>query len=412
MKLRTLATAAAAAALIVSGIGTADASPEKPVAPSAASVQTTTKEKANSPAPKPGRPQALAATSECAPVVEGRTSCLTVTTPHAGLKPTNAQEVPTAVQALQIPKWCIDHAYQGVYGLRNEACEVNGLTFTTYRITNGTRTVTGEAQMNVINYEFTDKGGPTWAHQIEVSAYLGWGDAITATVEGTASASGSCNRANATFPAQGLSPTGSWRIGEAYYGTTATAPGAIGFCTTNWQLTFRAAGYDPATANYGRDNVRCDNATGGNPYTGCVVPWYPSPAFYRQANTPELARHVSLAQASGLPGATFEAPLTRTTDPAVSGPNRTMACGDAPSIPDKSCDEYPLATSRQGLTAGGTRRTFDNCSFGLPQQSGPTGVSVCMISRNEQDSQGGTMSQFYRWERVLDGDPFRVLVIA
>ncbi|MFD7733413.1 hypothetical protein ACFV6F_23870 [Kitasatospora phosalacinea] len=266
----------------------------------------------------------------------------------------------------------------------------------------------------MINYEYTDRTLITWAHQLEVTAYSGWGDAMTATVEGAASPSGSCSLSNSSFPAQPLQPTSTWRIGEAFYNSTATAIGAIGFCTTTWQLTFRApGGYTPAGMTYARNNVRCDNAT-PNANPGCVVYWYAPPVFYSQTNTPDLANHVARAQASGLPGGTFDRPLTRITNPDLQEKNRQLACGDAPSITDKSCDEYPLASTKQGLytTPGGARRTFDGCSFNLPQTTGPTGVSVCMIAASNNNSQGGTMSNFYRAERVLDNDDYRVLVIA
>jgi hypothetical protein len=42
--------------------------------------------------------------------------------------------------------------------------------------------------------------------------------------------------------------------------------------------------------------------------------------------------------------------------------------------------------------------------------TGPTGVSVCMITATENNAQGGLNTQFFRVERVLDGDPFRVTV--
>lgn len=77
----------------------------------------------------------------------------------------------------------------------------------------------------------------------------------------------------------------------------------------------------------------------------------------------------------------------------------------------KSCDEYPVATSKQGLSRGGTRRTFDDCGFpDIPSGTGPTGVSICMITARDNNSQGGSNTQFYRSERVLDGDPFRVTI--
>jgi hypothetical protein len=38
-------------------------------------------------------------------------------------------------------------------------------------------------------------------------------------------------------------------------------------------------------------------------------------------------------------------------------------------------------------------------------------VSVCMIAEGDQDAQGGMHTQFFRRERVLDGDPIRIVVI-
>lgn len=178
-------------------------------------------------------------------------------------------------------------------------------------------------------------------------------------------------------------------------------------------LTFTNPGYTSSTYVVPVfRQFRCDNKTAGRTDPGCVVPWYASAVYYSQATNPDLASHVSRAQASGLPGATFEAPLTRTTDPAVNQTNRDRACGYAPSVTGKSCDEYPVASSEQGLSAGGTRRTFDGCGFpGIQAGQGPTGVSVCMITASENSSQGGLHSAMYRSERVLQDDPFRVVVI-
>jgi hypothetical protein len=92
--------------------------------------------------------------------------------------------------------------------------------------------------------------------------------------------------------------------------------------------------------------------------------------------------------------------------------NRNLACGNAPSITGKSCDEYPLATSNQGLAAGGTLRTFDGCNINAPRATGPTGASACMITASENNAQGGIMAAFNYDSRVLNGDPFLVLISA
>jgi hypothetical protein len=160
--------------------------------------------------------------------------------------------------------------------------------------------------------------------------------------------------------------------------------------------------------------VRCDNATGAVGLrlarVGCVVPWYPAAVTYYAATHPTLANHVARAQASGLDGGSLDFPLYRSTDASFTALNRSLACGDAPSIPGRSCDEYPLASTYNGLATGGTRRTFAGCDINAPLNvSGPGGASACMINASENHSQGGIMSNFYYDYRILNWDPYRVL---
>jgi hypothetical protein len=181
-------------------------------------------------------------------------------------------------------------------------------------------------------------------------------------------------------------------------------------------LTFQNAGYDTAVHYSTLDEIRCGNATGANGFrparVGCVVWWYASAVLYSRSSYPSLASHVSRAQASGLPGAGFTNPLIRNTDEASTNRNRQLACGDAPSIPGRNCDEYPLASTSQGLDFGGTRRTFDGCDINAPRATGPGGASACMITASENFAQGALMARFYYDERVLHEDPYRVLVTA
>ncbi|MDX2827604.1 hypothetical protein PV416_42745 [Streptomyces ipomoeae] len=316
------------------------------------------------PTAKPEQKQALAAAPETCtePNAEGTSVCVQETKP-ADLPERLAQNS-LGAQAVDPPQWCED-ANGIILGTRTQICLVTGLTYTTTRTVNGTTTVTGEADMVVINYSYSysDTGLPTFAHQLELSMYGGWGDAQKASVDGQATLSGSCTLESSSFPAQPLLPLNSWRSGEAFFDTTATAAGAIGNCATYWYLTFTNAGYPAAVTSYDLNEFRCDNATAGRATVGCVVPWYASELVYSSASYPSLASHVQRAQASGLPGATFANPLTRTEDDTIINTNRQMACGDAPSITGLSCDEYPIARSREGLSSGGTRRTFDRCQI-------------------------------------------------
>ncbi|MET8867928.1 hypothetical protein ABZW11_33770 [Nonomuraea sp. NPDC004580] len=406
MRARSILAVLSCAAALLSVV-TTPASAAAPPSPDLALSEPT--EGSDQPARKKGAKAVQHRAPDCPTPKEGETAaCLQVVTPKAPF----TQQRPRAQvkDILPIPDWCIENAFTGVWALRTSACEITGLLYTTYRVVNGVRTVTGEASLNVINYSYSSTDLPDWGHQIELSAYQGWGDALAATLSGTTTASGSCTTAGATFPSRPISPLGTWIQGESYFSTTATAPGAIGACTTTWSLTFTNGAYTPAGIGFDMSEIRCDNATAGRAAIGCVVPWYASELVYSQSLYPSLASHVSRAQASGLPGATFDAPLTRTTNETIINTNRSLACGDAPSISGLSCDEYPIARSYEGLSSGGTRRTFDGCNFNLPGQTGPTGVSVCMITATENNAQGGLNTQFFRRERVLDGDPFRVTV--
>jgi hypothetical protein len=106
----------------------------------------------------------------------------------------------------------------------------------------------------------------------ELPACNGWGDALNATLKATTHASGSCNRDDTTFPARPILPLGSWRRGEGYFVTTATAAGAIGNCTTTWAMTFTNRTCTPAGMDSSLDDAPCDHATAGNTSLGCVGP--------------------------------------------------------------------------------------------------------------------------------------------
>ncbi|WP_437344889.1 NucA/NucB deoxyribonuclease domain-containing protein [Streptomyces tubercidicus] len=119
----------------------------------------------------------------------------------------------------------------------------------------------------------------------------------------------------------------------------------------------------------------------------------------------------------GLPG--FGFPCARGT--GANCPNCTTVTPECPggafrskssvTLNELRCDEYPLATSKEGLSADGQRRGFPGCSIPrVPSRRGAKGASACMISVFDQNYQGGMNSSFYRAERMLDGDPYRVLI--
>lgn len=345
----------------------------------------------------------------CTDTSANRSVCIAVAKPSGRPAPI------TTLAPVPFPSWCAGSGGASIADSRTEACRITGLILTTRRTVNGNTQITGELSVDVYDYTYGSADLPNWIHQIGVAPWTGWGDAVNSTVTGTFSVAGDCvTDGVSSFPVQSLSPMNNVsRVGEAGARTTATAVNAIGYCTTTWSLSVLPTGYPVARASSAMNEMSCDNAIGANlnrpARVGCVVPWYPAEVIYSMSRYPSLATHVDLAQSSGLPGGTLFDPLNRNVNDADINQNRNLACGDAPSIAGKSCDEYPLATTYQGLAFGGTRRTFTGCNINAPTGvTGPTGVSACMITATENSAQGALMAAFYYDYRVLGGDPYRV----
>jgi hypothetical protein len=367
------------------------------------------------PAPKPAGLDTSRNTlpaKSCGSVADGKTACVEVLD-TAGEK-LSLDTGPSTNSILPLPEFCYEHAFDGLWGDRTHACEIYRIFYTTYVIVDGVPRIDGDALLDVINYTYTDENGGVFAHQVEVALIQGWGEALKANVQGTATSNAGCTTNFSTFPSQPIVPVGARRGGEAQFNTMAFLPGDIATCKTTWSIKFINPGYPWPDEKVVMDEVRCDNvivALGFRPArVGCVIPWYAAAVTYRYSVHPTLAAHVVQAIASGLPGSTFADPLVKTSDPAIVNANRNLACGDSPSIDGMECDEYPLASTLQGLASGGTRRTFPGCNIAAPSGTGPIGASACMINATDNHSQGGTMSNFYYDRRVLDGDSYRVAV--
>ena len=133
------------------------------------------------------------------------------------------------------------------------------------------------------------------------------------------------------------------------------------------------------------------------------------PALLGESNVEldELARHIDLAQESGLPST-----LTR-IEPRLAQANRNIACprnGGLTRPPWKECDEYPFASTVQGGAAGGTARVFDGCDLTIIPGSGATGFSRCMVTKLDNRVAGRAILDLYYERRVLPGDKYTVLI--
>jgi hypothetical protein len=329
------------------------------------------------------------------------------------------------LSVIELPQWCIDNAFTGWWFLRTSACSITENLVNV--IDTRTSAIVGTISYLTLNYTYTSTDTKVWAHQIELYPFAITGLGAGTIVNANASCSGACTNATTKFPTQTVKLNVDAE-GESYFDTTAVAPGAVGAAQTTFTYTMSNATWiNPVSVSVSPGlDVRCDNATPGKPTVGCVFSQY-KPVFEVSlaGPNPTFAKHLSDAQASGLPGAYPNgAPLERMTDRALSDLNGNRACPDAssggyPRPSGYSCDEYPFRSTYNGAytsspppAPAALGRTFSWCQITtLPQGvTGAAGWSACMIPAAENSSGGGYLSSFYSSERVIDHDKFYVWV--
>ncbi len=323
----------------------------------------------------------------------------------------------TTPSFLTVPAWCAEPPYNNgnLWADRVEGCWTSNITMISQKLVNDVWVTDGELPAAMLSYIYGDPSKSTVAFQLNLSPGVGWGAMLDANVWGSpyVGTGGGCTVGASDFPPTPVSPPAGFKQGIAYYDTTATAAGAVATCDQGFTMYYAPPGYSPGAYDFHANALRCDNATAGVSTPGCVVPWAAAWLVYKAVDNPTLVQHVQAAQGSGLPGAPGGTPLTRSTDATEQAANYARACYQVPSMTNYSCDEYPFKTTHQGLANDANwqsdRRTFSFCFLpSLPSQTGPVGVSACMIPQSEQNSQGGLNSNFYREWRELDGDPFYV----
>ncbi|ONI75839.1 hypothetical protein BWI15_08490 [Kribbella sp. ALI-6-A] len=320
--------------------------------------------------------------------------------------------------AAAVPQWCQQLGTGATSMLRTEACTVSPGTLTVRRTQSGVTRVTGLMRFTVYQHTTTSVTSPVWTHQVTVTADFVSGDAKGTEVRGVADCSGECADHSQSFPLATLSASGASVSGESSFEWPVEFD-ERGTATPWWTLSFRAP---PIAEPHPLDvptaaEVRCDNELPGVSSPGCVfaasvpvITWYSSAL-------PAYGRHIKEAQASGLPGSPGSGrPLHRLTNPAFQEVNRATSCPSSlPRPSDKSCDEYPFASTYEGgYTGGGTGgRTFEWCEIADSDthrigRTGP-GFSACMIDEEENSGAGRELNTLlYIPYRVLDNDPFHV----
>ncbi|MGW4208936.1 hypothetical protein ACWEIJ_13190 [Lentzea sp. NPDC004789] len=336
---------------------------------------------------------------------------------------------PKAADIVDLPSWCTDNAFTGWWFIRTAGCEITGRRLTVTNINTGA--VIGTMDYLQLVYVYTSTSIQTFAQQIELYPYSIEGAAAGATAQGSATCSGACTNPRSDFPSQ-LLRLNTDAEGESYFDTTTVAAGAVGFTAPTWTRTITNPAWtvQPLPVSITPPwQIRCDNNTSGNAAVGCVFPQYePALIVSLTGPYPNFARHLSDAQASGLPGAYPNGtPLTRMVDAGLSNRNGATACPDAsaggyPRPPGYSCDEYPFRSTREGAytispdpAPRAPGRTFPWCQISaLGSGSGSFGWSACMIPVGENSGGGALLNGFtgiYRTERMLDGDKFFVWIV-
>lgn len=357
------------------------------------------------------------ASANCSPSADGNSAtCITMGTTSSS-RAVEAPSLSAARSKSPIPSWCLSQGVQNRYYVtRTAQCGIFSGTLTIRKTVNGQPTgpVTGTMNFLMYHYIYTLVDSPTWANQMTVSPTTVSGTAAGTQISGTAFCTGSCTAQSQSFPPQAPGAQQSAE-GESYYKWTGSQ-GQVGTGYPQWTITFKA----PTTNNTNSTTrsatgVRCDNALPGQSRAGCVIPLATPYIRYDGSSFVEFGQHVAGAQASGLPGGSTANPIHRITNSENITANRNKACAGRPSIPNRDCDEYPFASTREGAsTGGGTARTQSWCQITLsgPASTGAKGYSVCMIDRRENQIAGSYMnSQLFVPYRVIDQDAFSVQIV-
>ena len=312
-------------------------------------------------------------------------------------------------EILPVPDHCDDRLYTWQY-TRTNACQYAWWQARMFLDT----ALIGTLSFSEMSYVYTSTSVGGWTHQLELKYLSATGSLVTGTrVHGWAECVVNCTIDTNDFPSQGIS-LGSDVEAVGGFDTTVSAAGQVATGDTNmwYYLTHPAATLPTQPVVVDTPAIRCDNATPGASYVGCVLPNVRPVHSILPAGS--YAQHIRDAQASGLPGAPGGTPLTRMIDAAKAAQNGRTACPSTYVRPTGfSCDEYPYRSTKEGaFTGGGPGRTFPWCQ--IPQLgagSGPRGYSSCMIPATENSSGGGFLSGFYKSNRMLDGDQFFVWVL-
>ncbi len=298
---------------------------------------------------------------------------------------------PTAVQAALAPRESTD-AVPGAVSCVTGYWEVNridacGVAETSLNVVDEK---TGEL-IGQLLFTATDKfelspSSRTFAENIKMDFYDGWGQIAGLTATLHVSCGGTCKAVNH------LAPNEPVRIGTVLTGAISYEDSTTkkDLTHTSYSLTPGPGSLKPAT--WHSIDYRCDDELSRS--AGCVFPEY-YPQLTTIAKLKEINANIHSVQTNGPHhygryAAKSGYPLHRNS--ALQDANNAKACpAPGPRPTGTSCDEYPFATTDEG--ASKTRKP----------DWGSAWVAV-----SEQNQQGGLLNSFYLQNRILDGDAYWV----
>jgi len=330
-----------------------------------------------------------------------------------------AAGIPTATRkasgagTLAVPSWCVFDTW--VFQ-RMETCMMERGWLEIYKLhcVVGICTPRWTGDIEVISryYSKTYSSNGAWSLSAEMEAVTARGTGVNgAWLSAQFGCDGPCYAESNNFPQQFLSAGGTVS-GEGWLRTSLGPYSERRFAHGNVLFTAIPAGggFQGQHFQSVATETRCDSIASFT--QGCAFPaaW---PVFGIAAWLhPEVARHVELAQASGLAG---DYPLTRLQNEPRIQQNRYTSCHpNVPRPPGKQCDEFPFASTYEGAAMFGpdAGRTFYGCLMDhLPAGvEGPLGWSACMVDADDNGGAGIDLKAFYFDNRVIDGDKFYVEV--
>lgn len=269
----------------------------------------------------------------------------------------------------------------------------------------GSVTVLGTFVVNELVYVYTDPRNSQVFNQTSLKVTNRTGIATSdLTLSGNFVCTTYCDGKRGSLPSRTVGTQTIYAVGKL---EPVLARGAKSNIFSNWSFTYAKAGHSSETFSSKALAPRCDNNAVRSMGRGCVFPEGRVSLVYSKSDPTvgEVARHIGLAQESGLPSK-----LTRTTV-AQKDANRLAACPRSITRPEGlECDEYPFASSVQGGAAGGSARVFDGCGLTIIPGTGPTGFSRCLVSKGTNRTAGAMLNRMYFDKRVLVEDHYTVLI--